>query len=264
MHGLFITILFVHCGTAIKDWIPPENPVPRIILREAQTDAREGRHPVALAKHVWYYQHATEHDKYAKSTRLGSALGHWIRLGEAYPPALSKLRELRDAAVERVKEGESLQESFRDLAAINLRLRETDRTKDTFLWLHEHNQDAAKEVFKLAGSALTQTGEYKLYGEYERPSVRRSKIIYYHQLQLRIADQNPAFGPQRLRMAEDVLTRDASMLVACLVIAGREADAKRTAAVLKEQCDSPSYHKSLEKALQGTVPGPLGARAKPE
>lgn len=264
MNGLFITLLLVCCGTDVKDWIPPENPVPRIILREAQVDVREGRHAVALAKHIWYHQHATEHDDSAKLTRLGTALGPWVELGKVYPPALIKLKEFRDAAIERVKKGESLQQSFKDLAAINRRLRETDRTKDAFLWLHEHNKDAAKEVFKIAGSALTETGEYKLYGEYERPSVRRSKIIYFHQLQLRIADNDPKYSASRLRMAEDVLTHDASMLVACLVIAGREAEAKRTAELLKEQCDSRKYHESLEKALKGTVPRPLYATAKPK
>lgn len=263
MCGFFITLLFVCCGADVKDWIPGENPVPRIILREAQVDAREGRHAVALAKHVWYHQHAVEHDESAKNTRLETALGHWNELGKVYPPALSKLKELRDAAFERVKKGERLPQSFEDLAAINRRLRETIRTKDAFLWLHEHNPDAAKEVFKIAGTALTETGEYKRYGEYERPSVRRSKIIYYHQLQLKTADRNPKYSASRLKMAEDILTHDASMLVACLVIAGREAEAKRTAEILKEQCDSRKYHESLEKALQGTVPKPLYAPVKP-
>ena len=262
MSTLVTALLFACCVDNQAAWVPPANPLPRLVLKEARADAREGRHEIALAKHLWYHRHATEHDELAKHSRLLSALHAWVELGKVYPPAREKLNEVRDAVIGRVKMGQDVQQSFRDFEAINRSLRQDQRTKDAFLWLHGQNKEAAKEVFDIAGRALIETGEHKLYGEYVRPSRRRNHIPYFHRTQMRIVEQDAKHAKGRRLAAEHILIRDASMLVACLVIARREAEAKKTAELLKELCDSPKYYESLERGLQGVVPGPLVAPTK--
>lgn len=112
---------------AVADWQPPLKPDPDAILEEARADARAGRYEDALQKHLWFHRHALEHRPALYGVRLSFALGYWLELGEAYPPAITKLKEVRDDAEKKVVESkDDVTHLFHDMSAINEELRDQD------------------------------------------------------------------------------------------------------------------------------------------
>lgn len=253
-----VVTLLACCIVESEDWVPPEKPVPWNILREANEDAREARYEIALAKHIWYHEHAEEHDGPGKSYRLSIALRRWHELGKRYPPALKKLMGYRDRAIERAKKGGDVTAAFQEYAEINRQLGQHDLTSKSFRWFDEHDPKVAEAVTSSASQALLATGEYELYGKYVVPKRRRASILYFHRTQLRAAESDPKYKTQRLKVAEDVLKRDAPMLVACLVLAKRDDDAKATAEILRKLSSSARFQELLDNALKGVIPPPLG------
>lgn len=253
-----VVTLLACCVGESADWVPPEKPVPWNILREANEDAREARYEIALAKHIWYHEHAEEHDGSGKSYRLSIALRQWHELGKRYPPALKKLIGFRDRAIERVKKGEDATAAFEEYAEINRQLQQHDLTSKSFRWFNEHAPKVAEAVFRPASQALLARGEYELYGKYVVPKRERTNIINFHRTQLRLAESDSKYKAQRLKAAEDILKHKASMLVACLVLAEREDDAKATAEILRKLSNSARFHELLDNALKGVIPPPLG------
>ena len=83
-------VLTLTTTSAVGDWTPPSNPNPDKILREAQDDARAGRYPDALAKHVWFHENALTYAPAMYGVRLSFALSYWVNLGNLYPPARTK------------------------------------------------------------------------------------------------------------------------------------------------------------------------------
>jgi len=242
-------------SAASDEWKPPENPDPQKILREAQADARAHRYEDALAKHVWFHRNALKYRPSLSGVRSSFALSYWSRLGKMYPPALVKLKEIRDEAEEDVKNGKDIRESFRDLRAINRTVGEESRTKDIFILLDAQNSDAAKRVFHYAQPALIKAKEYKLCGKYIDPERSFRRIIEGFRADRRLAE-NPRFGADHLEFANKKFTNDAATLVALLVVNGRKAEAEEIAGDAKKEWNNTSFHVEIDKALQGKLPKP--------
>jgi hypothetical protein len=258
-----MTILFLAllvCGAADPPlvWTPPENPDPWKILQEAKRDASEQRYDVALAKHVWYHERAETIDGPGNSYRLSMALYSWYELAKKYPPAMERLKRYRDRAIDRVMQGKDVSAAFQEFAEINRQLREHSRTSKTFRSLHAQDKKLAAAVFQPASQALIASGEYGLVGEYVNAKQWRINITDTYQTQLRMAESLPKYKDQRLRVAEDILAYQASMLVACLVIAGRADDAATAESALRKLSQSAKFQESLDKAINGQIPKPLG------
>ena len=97
MRIIFIAfcVLLPSIGQAV-DWIPAQNPDVDAIRAEAQQDRRAGRYEIALKKHIWYHENALKLGIGQGGVRLSFALSNWPALGEVYPPALGKMRQIRD------------------------------------------------------------------------------------------------------------------------------------------------------------------------
>ena len=237
------------------EWKPPKNPDPQKILSEARADARAERYEDALAKHVWFHRNALKHEQALYGVRLSFALGYWHELGKAYPPALVKLKEIRDEATKNVTNGKHVRESFHDLAAINRTVGEESRTKEIFVLLDAQNADAAKEVFGLAQSALINSKDYKLCGKYIDPIRSFPRIIESFRENKRLA-KDPRFGVEHLGFANKKFTNDAATLIALLAVNGRKAEAEEIAGDAKKEWNNASFHAEIDKALQGKIPKP--------
>src|SRR4051812_33123284 len=74
-------------ASAMGKWSVPAKPDPQVILHEARADARAHRFEDALAKQLWFHQHALEIRPSLAGVR-GVALMDWHDLGKVYPPAL--------------------------------------------------------------------------------------------------------------------------------------------------------------------------------
>jgi len=232
-----------------------EGPEPHKILHEAQADARAKRYEDALAKHVWFHRNALKQRRSLYGVRLSFALGYWHELGEAYPPALVKLKEIRDEATKNVTNGKHVQESFHDLASINRTVGEESRTKEIFVLLDAQNADAAKEVFDIAQPALINAKEYKLCGKYIDSKRSFLRIIELFRINKRLT-KDPRFGAEHLEYANKKFTNDAATLIALLAVNGRKAEAEEIAGDAKKEWNNASFHAEIDKALQGKVPKP--------
>jgi hypothetical protein len=244
----------------LASWTPPADPNPQQILSEAQSDTKAGRYEDALAKHVWFHENALKINSGLYGVRLSFALGDWAELGAAYPPALEKLKGIRDSAADRVRESDQPREAFHDFESINKNLKESSKTKDLFLWLDSHKPETAKSVFDLAKPALVEAKEYSLCGRYLEPdkSFEQSRKNYRElkKMAQRQTAQNVSHDDRLLDFAEKNFANQTTTLVALLVANDRKADADRIAAeALKERNDSP-FKAEMDKAKQGTVPAP--------
>jgi hypothetical protein len=237
------------------DWRPPAKPDPQAILREAHADGRAKRYDIALAKHEWFHANALSIEPSLSGVRLSFALSYWHELAKEYPPALTKLKEIRDRAKSNVMEGKEVFESFLELAAINRTLDEESITKDAFEALERENPKAAKQVFESAKPSLVRAKAYAVLGKYVEPKSDFARASQMYGQGKKLAD-DPRFGARHLEFANKSFANDTATLVAILAVNDRNKEAAEIAASARAEWDDGAFHASLEKALKGAFPDP--------
>lgn len=255
---LWCLILLPACSTAWQapeNWQPPANPDPEVILNSIHDDVLAKRYQTALAKHVWFFDNALQYKPELYGVRLLTALTEWTELANIYPPALVKLKQMRDQALKQVREGEDVWPAFQDLTSLNHHLDEDTLTKDTFLLLHQQNPTAARTVFQLAQPALVKAGEYKICGQYLEPENFYQSILQIRHAEQRLS-QTPQSSPNTLKVSDKRFTSDVGILVALLVVNDRADEAHAIANQAREEWDNVDFHKALDSALTGKVPPP--------
>lgn len=243
-------------SAAPSDWTPPADPDPHEILREAAADTRAGRFSDALAKHVWFHEHALEHEPAMSGVRLSFALLYWKELGERHPPALAKLREFRDRAGRDVEAGEDVWRDFQEFAAINRQLEQSERTRDAFAALDARDPAAARVVFPLALPVLVATEDYRLAGKYVEPDMFDGASDAFQASLDHAADVEGEHGKLHRAFAEKSFTNEAATLIALLVVNDRKAEAEAVAAKARDAWNDPAFHEAIDSALAGAVPTP--------
>lgn len=126
----------------------------------------EGKYEQALEKQVWFHNHALESRPSYYGVRLSYSLSDWIKLGKKYPPALAKLRGIKDEKTARLLAGENNRELFNDVVSINDYLGESKATVGLFKKLEAVQPDFAASVYGLASEALVSAQEYDLAKKY--------------------------------------------------------------------------------------------------
>lgn len=255
MRYIMFVLAFACTSARGDDWTPPENPDPQAILQEAHADTRAKLYETALAKHVWFHENALSIKRSLYGVRLSFALSYWHELATEYPPALTKLKEIRDQAKRNVMEGTDVRQSFHDMAAINRTLDEDSLTKDAFEALDAKNPKAAGQVFDVAKPSLVRAQAYILFAKYLDPKSDLAKMSENYRHQKKLAD-DPRFGARHLDFANKKFANDATTLVAILAVNDRNKEAEEIAASARAEWDDSSFHAGLAKALKGEVPDP--------
>ena len=111
---LLPTIWLLPSISLADDWTPPKNPDPSAIMREAKADTARGNYEVALAKQLWYHNNAVKLKPSQSGVRLSFALSNWLKLGEVYPPALEKMRQIRDETENKIRDENRVRVNFED------------------------------------------------------------------------------------------------------------------------------------------------------
>lgn len=256
---LFLLLLvLMSCRSAsAADWKPPEKPDPHAILDEARADKEARRYDVALAKHVWFFDHALEHEKALYGVRLSFALADWEELGKAYPPALAKLKEYRDRAGKDVQGGKDVFHSFHDLAAINRALSDDASTHEVFAALDEKKPDEARRVYDIAQPALVKVKAYKLCSKYLSPEKELASAREQYRHLKEFSEKQTGFAQASLlASAKQTFTQDVGTLIALLVLNDRRDEAEQIAKTVRAESDDVFLSKAIDKALKGTVPRP--------
>ncbi len=255
MKPTFSALLVLTASIAYADWTPPEKPDPKQVLQQAQADTAARRYKDALAKHVWYHQNALTYEPSLKGVRLSYALSDWGKLGERYPPALKKLKSIRDENTEEIRDGKGSLELFHDISQINRTLKEDVKTKDLFIWLDSNRPDLAKDVYDFAQPALIKAKEYRVCGGYIiDPDKSYERILQHYQMMKQSAD---ALGNKQVtEIANKLFANGTATLVALLVINDRKEDADRIATQAANEWNDHQFLKQLKEARKGKVPAP--------
>jgi hypothetical protein len=135
---------------------------PRDKLKEAAIHVSQERYADALRAHVWFHEHALEHERALYGVRLTSALADWVELGHLYPEALQSLERIRDAKTAALVAGPRGRDVFHDVVAINRELGEGGRTLELFRRLCELDEGFAHACAGIALDALVDAKDFAL------------------------------------------------------------------------------------------------------
>lgn len=252
---LFFALAALSASSALGEWKPPKDPNPSTILREAVADRDARRYEDALAKHVWYHEHALEYERSQYGVRLSFALGYWADLGKVYPPARKKLEEIRDETEKAVLADPTERGPFHDLTSLNETLKQESRTRETFEAVEAKDADAARELYDLAQPVLVKVKAYKVCGKYiDGPrDFEAAKSSLDEGLQLA---KDPRFGASLESAYKDAFRNKVTTLVALLIVNERKAEAEAVAKSARAAWDDMVLSKQLDLALEGKVPRP--------
>jgi len=260
--GFLLAVLLIPQWARADAWTPPKDPDPQKILQEAGADEQANRYEEALAKYVWFYEHALEYQPSLTGVRLSFALSGWGKLGQEYPPALIKLREVRDAAKERItpEEGRKISfEDFHEFASINRELGDEEQTVAAFRAIDAAEDDGAQRVFAVAEPSLIRAKDYELCGKYIDADESLERILRGYEMAGKLA-KKPKIGSSYLKYANKKFLNDSATLVALLVVNDRTAEAEEVMHELKKVDGDSKFHAKLtaelEKAIEGVVPKP--------
>ena len=129
--------------------------------KKAQDLARSGDSAAALKEFLWCFDEGMPRVPGYAGVRASFLLDSIAKLGEAYPAALTALRERRDKAAEQMLSSETDSGAAMDLAALNHTLKEDQNTLAVFDRLPA--EDRRRQV--LASAAFDQLVEAQRYGD---------------------------------------------------------------------------------------------------
>ncbi len=237
-------------------WTPPDNPDAHAILNEAARDARDGRHAVALEKHVWFHDNALRLHPALSGVRLSFALAYWRKLAESYPPAMEALRHTRDKAESQFLQSGFGFAAFGDLAALNRTFGEQERTVAAFKVADRTNQNAASGVYHVAEPYLVRQQEYALCGKYLEPKKQLEMAIDNYESMLKFESDRTDTASRPPDIARKAFVQRATTLVALLVRNDRTEEANWVAEAARLHLSDEAFKHDLDSALTGKVPAP--------
>lgn len=165
-------------------WEPPAGAVPSKVLEEARADRDAGRYEQALARHLWYHT-ASRQEPGQGGVRLSFALSDWLSLGQAYPPALARLKQLRDETEQALRTAKVEVDRFtlfHEFAGLNWVLHEEEKTAALYLWLEKEDPDLARMAYRVALPSLIKTGQNKERSDNATSERNRFATTEYNQL----------------------------------------------------------------------------------
>ncbi|OQX29397.1 MAG: hypothetical protein B0D92_03935 [Spirochaeta sp. LUC14_002_19_P3] len=107
----------------------------------------EERHAEALDRFEWFFSHALDYDSSLSGVRSSYFLSDWMEFGAIYPPALERLRAIRNELASQVIHSRGNIDQFGDVVDINWRLGEEEKTIALFERLMDEQPLLAPEYW---------------------------------------------------------------------------------------------------------------------
>jgi hypothetical protein len=218
-------------------------------LSEARRLADEGDYPGSLKLHVWFHTNALAVQPSYYGVRLSFALADWIRLGEKYPPAMKKLKAIRNAKIARLKCGSKSRELFHDVVSSNHYLGETRKTVQLFKKIDSENPRFASKVYDLAETALIESKEFHLAKKHLGDPVWRlnhAKEDFELGMQCAKKRKESKFRLMYSRMHTRMFTEDALQIIRIL----RETGDKQGATEIEKDAQAFLKKAGIRNALK--------------
>lgn len=236
-------------------WTPPAQPDPVAILGEARADTAAKHYDNALAKLVWFHEHALDYAQGLYGVRLSIALNDWVALGRVYPTALEKLRAERDAAADHVRRGDEARGYFNEVVAMDRALGQDAATRELFVWLDANRNEVASQVYDIAQASLVRAKDYALCGKYLEPRKALQAILDQYRVVTQLAATSDR--PEEMKtFAQKTLANKTGLLIALLVQNHRKDEANEVAAQAVKEWNDADFRQQLIEALSGQVPEP--------
>jgi hypothetical protein len=225
---------------------------PLTVFREAVELAQQGKYEEALENHLWFHEHALEHNPSLAGVRLSFALASWLELGEKYPKALRALLSVLDEKVKAITDGNGSFGVFHDLATINEILNESPSTVALFKVVHQAYPDVAKHCYRVAERHLVAQREYTICAAYLLDGVARfEEIRFEFQMKKKVADENRLLRSGGvMEYAEASFVVEVCRLLEILVGVGRRPEAERVETLALELISSAEARDTVGKALR--------------
>jgi serine/threonine protein kinase len=158
--------------------LPGEKPDLTGVLDEAKELSAKTRYAEALARYVWFHNHAQEYgDNWQNSVRRTSALSGWVELGRRYPQAKEKLLEIRDAKTSEVRAGRGHADLLQDVISINGYLKDDATTVELLKATNAQDPELAQQCYFHVEAILVAQGEYELCASMMGDPHRRFEVI---------------------------------------------------------------------------------------
>ena len=135
-------------------------------LSDTQGMVRQDHYPEALERHLWFHDHALEHEPSMYGVRLSFALSYWKSLADVYPPALTALTETRNRKEQTLLDHQGNTALFHDVVALNQTLGEDDRTVALFEKIDQDRPNMARQFWTVAKDAVIAAKRYDLAGKH--------------------------------------------------------------------------------------------------
>lgn len=172
-------------------------------LQDIRRMMTQGKYEEALKKHLWFHEESKTSTGMG-GVRLSFALAQWLELGEAYPPALSALRGVRDENEVKLLNGAGGFKEYHDFSAINRTLKDDDRTYRLFLQLDAKYPAVATQCFDVTLDLIVARRNYDLYAKYGGdPIVRYERFRTMRETNLGMARKNSKLDNDRFREYTD-------------------------------------------------------------
>ena len=230
-----------------------------------------GKYEEALKRHIWFHDHALEHQPSMYGVRLSFALSNWKELGAKYPPAMKALIEIRDRKSKSLLGGEGNHKLFHDVASLNETLGELEKTVSLFEEIDEKQPKAAKGFWNVAKDAIIDAKRYDLARKYignPAKEFTRVKAMYDHNTSLY---DDPRIGGDRFKTYnENNLVEESLRLIEVSIALGdRKAaldiQAQALAVIKDNRLSEAILADENQQAQQGGADQPATAsESKPE
>ncbi|MGL1956344.1 MAG: hypothetical protein OCD00_03355 [Colwellia sp.] len=237
----------------------PQVPIDLRKLRSnASKDMQNKNYAMALAKRVWFHQHALEVNEHYSAVRLSYGLMDWAKLGDIYPPAKTLLRYTANHAKYALMANPKDSTLLHEYISINEVLKRTDQSINLFKWLDTNHPKIASRNFYYFKDVLTKHELFSLYNKHLRPNVDYSQMASNY---VRAIDtsKREVYGDKN--KSQEMLARDTkyfiynvSRLVTILVINERMDEAKIIVKKAMLELTSDEFTLSLNNALKGQLP----------
>ena len=208
-------------------------------LSKTEELSREGKHEEALKRHIWFHNHALEHQPSMYGVRLSFALSYWKRLADKYPPALKALKDIRDANVKEMEDGTGDGRLFHDVVALNRTLGEETKTITLFESIAKNDPQMAKDCWGTAKEAVFKEKRYDLAQQYVKSvSKEFDRVERNYERKIKMYANPDMGGEQFKEYNENRLVKEALQLIEVSLAIGKRDDAlaiqKRALALVKD------------------------------
>lgn len=245
---------------AVEFWEPEQGSDPRNIYWSALEDVDSARYELALKKYVWLYTRSES----IPAVKNSYYVGGWSRLAELYPPALSKLLQIRDVQEWLLFEGVGQImdylparitpfQLFQGVSAIDRELDDSGHCVAVYRELEQVNQALAKRVHAVAREHFILQEEFELFLKHIDADQEVDHIIMmYETAQDYITDDEQ--GRRFSAYAKHSYTKSSCTLVAVLVKTGDLEKAERISQKCSLELPDPDFQTQMAAALRGELP----------